>query len=190
MSSLPQRPAVSSESIRARTASAAWRGSGPSVPAFRYALLSRTGNWARNAAGSGIRAILVAVGELALEDLAGRVARQLVEEHDLPRDLVAGQVLTHVVADLVAAELGAGAQHHERPQALTEALVLDAARRGLDDPGVAGQQRLDLGREHVLAAGDDHLVVAAVDEQQAAGVEMADVARGHQALVLVLGAAP
>src|ERR1700753_3480458 len=71
-----------------------------------YALLSRTGNWARNSAGSGIRAILVAVDELTLEHLAGRVARQLVEEHDLARDLVAGQVLADVVTDLVAGELG------------------------------------------------------------------------------------
>src|ERR1700753_421656 len=119
MYSLPQRPAVSSESIRSRTGSAAWRGSGPSVPAFRYALLSRTGNWARNSAGSGIRAILVAVDELTLEHLVGPVARQLVEEHDLARDLVAGQVLADVVTDLVAGELGAAPEHHERPQPLT-----------------------------------------------------------------------
>ena len=34
------------------------------------------------------------LGELALQDLAGRVARQLVEELDLARDLVAGEVRT------------------------------------------------------------------------------------------------
>jgi hypothetical protein len=38
-----------------------------------------------------------------------------------------------------------------------------------------------LAREDVLAAGDDHLVVAAGDEQAAVLVEVADVARGHQA---------
>src|ERR1700753_2358807 len=110
-----------------------------------YALLSRTGNWARNSAGSGIRAILVAVDELTLEHLAGRVARQLVQEHDLARDLVAGQVLTDVVADLVLAQPGPVAPHPERPQPLAEALVLDADRRGLDDPHVTRQQILHLG---------------------------------------------
>ena len=42
--------------------------------------------------------------ELALEDLAGRVARQLVEEHDLARHLVVREVVLDVVLDLVLAE--------------------------------------------------------------------------------------
>ena len=37
------------------------------------------------------------------------------------------------------------------------------------------QQVLDLTREDVLATGDDHLVVAPVDEQAPRGVEVADV---------------
>ena len=52
------------------------------------------------------------------------------------------------------------------------------------------EQVLDLGREDVLAAGDDHLVVAALDEQPALLVEPAEVAAGHQIAdpVLVLAA--
>ena len=67
------------------------------------------------------------------------------------------------------------AEHDERLQSLPELLILDADRRGLLDLLVAGEQLLDLGREHVLAAGDDHLVVASVDEQPALVVEVADV---------------
>ena len=52
-----------------------------------------------------------------------------------------------------------------------------------------GQQVLDLSREHVLAAGDDHVVVAAVDEQPPVGVEVADVAGGHEPAAAVLVAA-
>jgi hypothetical protein len=51
------------------------------------------------------------------------------------------------------------------------------------------EQVLDLLREDVLAAGDDHVVVAAVDEQQAVVVEVAHIAAGHVAVDDLLGAA-
>ncbi|GBD46221.1 hypothetical protein HRbin41_01043 [bacterium HR41] len=43
-----------------------------------------------------------------------------------------------------------------------------------------GERVLDLLREDVLAAGDDHLVVAPFDEQAPGGVEATDVAGGHE----------
>src|SRR5204863_773356 len=46
-------------------------------------------------------------GELALEDLAGGVARQRVEELHLARDLVAGEVRLHVGLHLVLAQVAA-----------------------------------------------------------------------------------
>jgi hypothetical protein len=53
-----------------------------------------------------------------------------------------------------------------------------------------GHERvLHLLGEHVLAARDDHLVVAALDEEPAVLVEAPDVARGHQAVDAVLVAA-
>ena len=70
--------------------------------------------------------------------------------------------------------------HDEGAQPVAPLLVLDAERGGLDDLGVPADQILDLGGEHVLAAGDDHLVVAAADVEQAVLVEVADVARRHQ----------
>src|SRR5205807_9557371 len=48
----PQRPPSVSRSMRPWTASAARRGTGPSVPALRYERRSRTGNSARKLAGS------------------------------------------------------------------------------------------------------------------------------------------
>src|SRR4029077_18569898 len=49
---------------------------------------------------------------------------------------------------------------------------------------------LDLAREDVLAAGDDHLVVAAVDEEAPAGVEVAGVAAAEKAADRLFAAAP
>src|ERR1022692_49983 len=54
--------------------------------------------------------------EVALEDFAGLVARQRVDEYNLARGLVASQVVAHVVLDLVLAQALAVAQHYERSQ--------------------------------------------------------------------------
>ena len=54
---------------------------------------------------------------------------------------------------------------------------------------MVGEQVLDLAREDVLAAGDDHLVVAAVDEEAAGRVEVADVAAAEEAVDDLLAAA-
>src|SRR5215204_7508874 len=84
--------------------------------------------------------------QLALQDLAGRVARQLVDEDDLARHLVARQVLPHVALELVLGRLLAALEHHERAQALAEVLVLDSHGRDVAHGGVAGQPVLDLLR--------------------------------------------
>ena len=80
-------------------------------------------------------------------------------------------------------------EHDEGLQPLAELLVLDADHGHLDHPVVVGEQVLDLAREDVLAAGDDHLVVAAVDEEPAGAVEVADVAAGEEAVDDLLAAA-
>ena len=66
---------------------------------------------------------------------------------------------------------------------------VDADDRRLVDAVVLGEQLLDLAGEDVLGAGDDHLVVAAVDVQEAVAVEVADVAGGHQPVDDLLGPA-
>src|SRR5436853_7887496 len=72
--------------------------------------------------------------ELALDDPAGRVARQLVEELHFARHLVAREVLLHVILDLVLGQL-AGARHDERLEALAEVRVLDPDDRRVGDLG-------------------------------------------------------
>ncbi len=65
---------------------------------------------------------------------------------------------------------------------LAEFGVVDTHHRCLDDVGMIGKQILDFQRKDVLTAGDDHVVVAAVDEPQAGFVEVPGVAGGQQAL--------
>src|SRR5436190_5781619 len=113
----------------------------------------------------------VDLGELALEHLAGGVAGQLVDEDDVAGCLVAGEVLRDVRLDLVDGELRTVVEYDERPQPLSEPVVGHADRRGLADGVVGVEQLLDLAGEDVLAAGHDHVVVAAVDEQASRGVE-------------------
>src|SRR3954454_9136785 len=138
---------------------------------------------------SGGLFLLLFGDQLALEDLAGLVARQLVDEHELLGHLVVREVGLHVLLELGLVGLARPARHHEGLQRLAELLVLDADDRHLGDAVVPGQQVLDLRGEDVLAARDDHLVVAAVDEQAPAVVELADVAAGHEALDDLLAAA-
>src|SRR5947209_16420026 len=60
------------------------------------------------------------LGEIPLEHLAGRVARQLGQEHDLARHLEACEVALDVVLDRGLVEARAVQRHDERLQALAE----------------------------------------------------------------------
>src|SRR5438094_166980 len=73
------------------------------------------------------------LGELLLQDLPGAVARQGVEELDFARDLVVGEVLLDVRADLVGGELLAVGGDDEGLQPLPELLVVDPDHRRLLD---------------------------------------------------------
>jgi len=66
-----------------------------------------------------------------------------------------------MVLDIVLGQLLAVAQHDEHLEPLAEFLVVDPQRGNLLDSLVTGEQLLDLPGKHVLAAGDDHLVVTA-----------------------------
>src|SRR3954452_6867712 len=125
--------------------------------------------------------------ELALKHLAGRGPRELVDEDHVARRLVAREVLLDVVLDVLRAE-GAVLDDHGL-QALAELVVVDAEDGDVGHALVRVQQLLDLTREDVLTARHDHVVVAAVDEEAALGVEMADVSGREQAVDLVLVAA-
>src|SRR3954447_4298616 len=133
--------------------------------------------------------VLLALLQLLLQDLAGRVSRQLVHELDFLRDLVAREVGLHLRLDLVLGRAAASLGHHERLEPLAELLVVDADHCHLVDALHVRDQILDFAREHVLAAGDDHVVVAARDVQPPLVVEVADVAGRHQPVDHVLVAA-
>src|SRR4051794_34714250 len=150
-------------------------------------------NWSRRRkSGAGVPTASpvggrsVGFGELTLENLASRVARELIEEHDVARNLVAGEVLLDPFLQVVLART-VRPDDHESLEPLAELVVVDADRSHLDDRLVPRQAVLDLLREDVLATGDDHLVVAALDVEAAVLVETADVARRHQAVDDLLG---
>src|SRR5947209_2367897 len=124
--------------------------------------------------------------QLALEDLARRVARELIHENDVAGHLVARQVGAHMVLQLGCADLAPRVKADEGTQPLAELLVTDADDRHLTDPREPGEQILDLAGEDVLTAGHDHVVVAAIDEQPLLSVEVTDVSRCHQAPAAVL----
>ena len=67
-------------------------------------------------------------------------------------------------------------------QALAELVVLHADHRGLGHVLVLLERLLDLLGIDVLAARDDHVVGAALDEQAPLLVEVAEVAGGHVAV--------
>ena len=79
-----------------------------------------------------------------------------------------------------------GLQDHECRQSLAVLLVLHADHRGLGHLGMCRQRLLHFDRVDVLAAGDNHLVVASDHEQPSGFIEVADVARRHEPGVEVL----
>jgi hypothetical protein len=96
--------------------------------------------------------------------------------------LEAREVLANVRAHAVGVEVGVGLEHDEGSQALPVLVIVDADDRDVGDLGMIGQEVLDLAREDVLPAGDDHLVVTPGDEQPALLVDVADIAGREQAV--------
>ena len=101
-----------------------------------------------------------------------------------------GQPILHERLQLVLGDRRSAVLDDVGDQPLAHLLVLDPDDRGLAHPVVLAEQFLHLGGEDVLPARDDHLVVAALDEEPALGVEPAEVATGDEIAepVLVLAA--
>ena len=104
------------------------------------------------------------------------VPRQRRDELDAARPLEAREPRAGERAERVAVERGAVAPHDDRRHLLAPARVRRADDRDVGDVGVRAQHRLDLGRRHVLAAGDDEVLHAPGDEEVAVGVAAAEVA--------------
>ena len=119
-------------------------------------------------------------GQVAPDDLAGGVAGKGVDEHHLAGHLVAGQPVPHVGPQLLGADVVAGTKDDEGLEALAELVVGHPDHDAFENGRVVGEEVLDLPRENVFTARDDHVVVPPVDEQPAGVVEMAGVPGRHQ----------
>ena len=110
------------------------------------------------------------------DDLLGRLDRALA-------------LLDHVldlVDDLVG-QLVARPQHDDGGDRLAPLLVRGADHADLGDRGVLGDDVLDLAREHVEAAGDDHVLGPVDDVPEAVLVLTGHVAGVHPAVAERLG---
>jgi MFS family permease len=103
--------------------------------------------------------------------------RQFRAEHDAVRRLRGTEPLPDPLPDLFRVAL----PDHDGDHALAPLGIGHADHGRLGDAGVAEEHVLDLGRGDVLAAPDDGVVGAALDEQVAAGVQPAAVPGGEPA---------
>ena len=92
------------------------------------------------------------------------------------RRLVAGRLVLAPGDQLGLGHRLALGEHHERLDRLAPLLAGDADHRDLGDRRVGEQHVLDLDRGDVLAAGDDHVLLAVADRQVAVVADHAAVA--------------
>src|SRR5690554_828624 len=114
--------------------------------------------------------------DLFLAHLAERGLRQRVDEDDVLRMLEAGDAVLQQREHAVGVDRAARAPDDDGDHHLAPVIVGAAHDRGFLDVGRLDQHVLDLGRIDVLAARDDHVLLAAVDPEEAVGVEVPDVA--------------
>src|SRR5207237_6176237 len=107
---------------------------------------------------------LLPLGELTAEDLAGRGARDLVDELDLPDPLVIGDPLLHESHQLVGRHGGAGADLDERLRDLTRLGIRFADDARVGHGGMLAEHRLDLRGPDAEALVLDELLLAVDDE--------------------------
>ena len=130
---------------------------------------------------------LLGVAQLALQDLAGRALRQLVDDLDDPRVFVGGEpLLAEGRSARPAVALASGFERDDGLDLFAVALVGDADHRGLDDGFVLVEHFLDLARIDVEAAAQDHVLLAVDDPIAAVVVAVADVARVEPAVLAAL----
>jgi hypothetical protein len=85
--------------------------------------------------------------ERVAEEFATAASGQFVEEDDHARQLVAGQVMAHVVLERLLIEIRVLLPDDERAQLRAPLWVVDGQRGGLYDFGVTADDVLDLGWE-------------------------------------------
>src|SRR3954447_6672483 len=108
--------------------------------------------------------------------LAGRRTRDGVDEVDRGGRLVAGDALLAVPDDGRLVDLAAGSPYDDRLDGLAPLLVRHTDHGALGDALERVDAVLDLDGRDVLAAGDDHVLLAVVDREVALVVDRAAVA--------------
>src|SRR5436190_13251376 len=116
-----------------------------------------------------------------LLDLAGHRRRKAVDELDVARDLVMGDLSLAEGADLLGARRLAVAQANPGAELLAVARVGDADDLHILDLRVAVEELFDLARIDVLAAADHHVLDPADDVAIALRVDRCEVAGVHPA---------
>src|SRR6185295_11975781 len=135
----------------------------------------------------------VGLAKLELLELAGGGADERVPDLDRGGALVVGHAAPAVLHQIPLGAARARAQDHEGLDGLAPFLVGDADHRDLGHRGMLEQAVLDLDGRHVLAPGDDHVLLAVADRDErvvgvaaVAGVEPAV----HDGLGRLLGLVP
>src|SRR3990172_10455257 len=115
-------------------------------------------------------------------DLSGDGRRECIDEADMARDLVVGDLAATELANLLLTRALAGAQPDPRADFLAVFVVRHTDDRDIPDLGVAKQEFLDLARIDVLATADDHVLAAPDDVAVALVVDHAEIAGVHPAV--------
>src|SRR3954451_7608102 len=124
----------------------------------------------------------VRLAQVLLQDLAGRIARQLADDVDGLRALERRELAAAPGEQLLDFDRRAGPRDDHGLGHLAPALVGNADHRNVLDLRVLGQDTLDLGRIDVLAAADDHVLDAVRDVEIAVAVNVAAVPRAQPAV--------
>src|SRR6266851_8946496 len=125
-----------------------------------------------------LMALPVAIAQFTAQHLSHGVARQDVDEFHRARQLVAGELSVAEADDVLRRRALARVQDNAGTRRFSPLLVGHAHHRHLEDLGMQHQHALDLGGIDVLAAADDHVVLAIDQMQEALLVEVAHVAAG------------
>src|ERR1700693_340740 len=109
--------------------------------------------------------------------LSGRGAWQGARlDKEFLRRLETGEVLPAKIFEFFGRDASAALPDHQACDALTPEIVGQSEHRAVSDAGVFQENLLDLRGMDVLAAGHDHVLLAAADGQIAFLVEASEVA--------------
>src|SRR5262249_16378731 len=120
--------------------------------------------------------------EDVLHALPGRVARECVDDRDLPGPLVIGEMTAAELLQLVPVDGGARLRDDERGDVLTEDVVRHTYHGSLLHSRMLEDHSLDIGRVHVVPAPHDEILLAPDEVEETVLAEIAEAATSQPAL--------